>query len=66
MYSTQKNSMTIPLAVSMWHKTTKTEALLDCGATHNFIDPRAIRTLSMGTNSLKQPLLVHNVDGTIN
>ena len=66
MYSTQKNSMTIPLTVNMWHKTTQTEALLDCGATHNFIDPRAIKTLSMGTNPLKQPLLVHNVDGTIN
>ena len=50
----------------MWHKTTQTEALLDCGATHNFINPRAIKTLSMGTNPLRQPLIVHNVDGTIN
>ena len=58
--------MTVSLTVNMWHKTTKLEALLDCGATHNFIDPRAIRTLAMGTNQLKQPLLVHNVDGTIN
>ena len=58
--------MTISLTVNMWHKTTKTEALLDCGATHNFIDPRTIRTLAMGTNQLNNPLLVHNVDGTIN
>ena len=58
--------MTILLTVNMWHKTTQTEVLLDCGATHNFIDPRAIKTLSMGTNPLKQPLLVHNVDGTTN
>ena len=50
----------------MWHRTTKLEALLDCGATHNFINPRTIKTLAMGTNLLKQPLLVHNVDGTIN
>ena len=57
--------MTIPLTVNMWHKTTQTEALLNCGATHNFIDPRTIKTLSMGTNLLKQPLLVHNVDSTI-
>ena len=66
MYSTQKNSMTILLTVNMWHKTTQTEALLDCGATHNFINPRAIKTLSMGTNTLRQLLIVHNVDGTIN
>ena len=58
--------MTVALTVNMWHKTTKLEALLDCGATHNFIDPRTIKTLAMGTNQLKQPLLVHNVDGTIN
>ena len=50
----------------MWHKMTQTEALLDCGTTHNFIDPRAIKTLSMGTNPLKQPLIVHNMDGTVN
>ena len=66
MYSTQKNSITIPLTVNMWHKTTKIEALLDCGATHNFIDPRTIKTLAMGTNPLKQPLMVHNIDGTVN
>ena len=58
--------MTISLTVNMWHKTTKLEALLDCGATHNFIDPRTIKMLAMGTNLVKQPLLVHNVDGTIN
>ena len=58
--------MTIPLTVNMWHKTTKIEALLDCGATHNFIDPRTIKSLAMGTNPLKQPLTVHNVNGTIN
>ena len=50
----------------MWHKTTKLDALLDCGATHNFIDPRTIKTLAMGTNLLKQPLIVHNMDGTVN
>ena len=66
MYSTQKNSMTISLTVNMWHKTTQLEALPDCGATHNFIDPHTIKTLSMGTNLLQQPLIVHNVDGTVN
>ena len=66
MYSTQKNSMTVSLTVNMWHKMTNLEALMDCGATHNFIDPRTIKTLAMGTNLLKQPLIVHNIDGTIN
>ena len=58
--------MTVSLTVNMWHKTTKLEALLDCGATHNFIDSRTIKTLAMGTNQLKLLLLVHNMDGTTN
>ena len=58
--------MTISLTVNMWHKMTKIEALLDCGATHNFIDPRTIKALAMGTNPLKQPLIVHNINGTVN
>jgi hypothetical protein len=58
--------MTISLTVNMWHKMTKLEALLDCGATHNFIDPRMISSLNMGTQLLPQPLIVRNVDGTIN
>jgi hypothetical protein len=58
--------MTIPLTVNMWHKTTNVEALLDCGATHNFIDPQTISSLHMGTRLLPQPLIVRNVDRTIN
>ena len=66
MYSSQTNSMTIALTVHMLHKTTKTTALLDCGATHNFIDPCTIASLSMGTRDLRTPLTVNNVDGTAN
>ena len=50
----------------MLHKTTKTTALLNCGATHNFIDPHTITSLSMGTWDLHVPLTVNNVDETIN
>ena len=66
MYSTKKSSMTVQVQVYMWHKTTSTEALLDSGATHNFIDERAIQTLGMGTRELPQPLQVNTVDGTAN
>jgi hypothetical protein len=66
MYSKKKDSMTIPLSVYMWHKKTETTALLDSGATHNFIDKRAITSLGLGTRTLPYPLQVNNVDGTIN
>ena len=56
MYSSQTNSMTVPITVKLWHKTTKIEALLDCGATHNFIDPRIVQTLALGTKPLREPL----------
>ena len=52
--------------MNMWHKSTTTEALLDCGATNNFIDPRAVKTLGIGTKELHTPLTVNNVDGTVN
>ena len=58
--------MTIFTTVNMWHKTTKIKALLDCGATYSFIDPWTIKSLSMGTHPLPHPLIIKNVDGTIN
>jgi hypothetical protein len=66
MYSKKTNSMTISISIYMWHKKTETEALLDSGATHNFIDKRAVKTLGLGMHLLKQPLHVSNVDGTLN
>jgi hypothetical protein len=66
MYSKKKDSMTIPLSVYMWHKKTKTTALLDSGATHNFINKHAVSSLGLGTCSLPHPLQVNNVDSSIN
>jgi hypothetical protein len=47
--------MTIQISVLMWHKKTETKVLLDSGATHNFIDKRAINSLGLGTRSLPHP-----------
>ena len=66
MYSTKEDSMTIPISVHSWHKKTDIQALLDSGATHNFIDKRTIQKLALGTRPLPQPRTLHNVDGTNN
>ena len=58
--------MTIPISVHSWHKKTDIQALLDSGATHNFIDKRTIQKLALGTRPLPQPRTLHNVDGTNN
>jgi hypothetical protein len=66
MYSKKTDSMTVQISVLMWHKKTETKALLDSGATHNFIDKRAINSLGLGTRSLPHPLKVNNVDSSLN
>src|SRR6202012_4777374 len=66
MYSTTNDSITIHVKVHSWHQTTETLVLLDSGATHNFIDERAVNKLSLGTKSLPQPIQVNNVDSTHN
>ena len=66
MYSNKKDSMTVDVQLYMWHRKAQVEALLDCGATDNFIDQRVLETLGMGTRSLEQPRIVRNADGTTN
>ena len=66
MYSTTRDSITIPVHTYMWHKKAKISALLDSGATENFIDKRTILTLGLGMRALPEPLNIHNVDGTTN
>src|SRR6267154_6472184 len=46
--------------------TTEEKGLLDSGATHNFIDVRTAIRLGLGTQKLKTPRTVTNVDGTPN
>ncbi len=66
MYSIKEDSITVPIDLCMWHKKTKVEALLDCGATENFIDAQALKKLGMGTCLLQHPRIVQNVDGMEN
>jgi len=41
-------------------------ALLDTGATENFIDPKTVARLCLGTKKLPYKQMVYNVDGTLN
>ena len=61
-----KNSITITIHMYMWHKVAKVSALLDSGATENFINKQTVSALKLGMQVLPEPLGIHNVDGTLN
>ena len=40
--------------------------LVDSGATNNFIDPRLLKHLKLGSRRLDRPRKIWNIDGTNN
>jgi hypothetical protein len=58
--------MNIPFSFICAHGMAEETALLDCGATENFMDQRMVERLGIGTRKMKQPRRVFNVDGTEN
>ena len=47
--------------------TQKTEfALLDSGATENFLDPQTMERLQISIQKLSKPRIIYNIDGTLN
>ena len=58
--------MNILFAFHTVQKTTNEVALLDSGATENFLDEEVWKRLLIGQFWLPKPLTVHNVDGTKN
>ena len=47
--------------------TQKTEfALLDSGATENFLDPRTVERLRIPIQTLSEPQIIYNIDGSLN
>jgi len=49
-----------------YRETAEEIALLDTGATENFIDPQTVACLCLGTKKLPHKRTVYNVDGTLN
>ena len=58
--------MKVPVSFRTSHAMTDKNILVDSGATNNFIHPRLVKRLSLGTNQLEKPKKVWNVDGTTN
>ena len=66
MYFARNHAIKLPFALRTRYKRVDKHALLDSGATENFIHPRALRQLRLPTQNLERPRDVRNVDGTTN
>ena len=58
--------MKVLITIKTSYNTAKVQSLVDSGATDNFIHPRTIRQLHLGTSLLDKPKKLFNVDDTQN
>jgi hypothetical protein len=58
--------MKLSIPIQTAQITAEQTALLDSGATENFISHHTWRSLGIGRQQLNKPIPVHNVDGTTN
>ena len=62
----KKNAVNIPITFTNGKGTETETALLDSGATENFIDLATTQRLGLGTKTLDKPRPAFKVDGTLN
>jgi Retroviral aspartyl protease len=66
LYISYKKALNIPILFSSHHETVAARALVDSGATENFLDYRTAIRWRVQTHQLAKPREVFNVDGTQN
>ena len=66
MYIMQGNKLKAPLTITSLRGTFQEKALLDSGAMENFINDTMVECLKLGTTSMKTPVMLRNIDGTLN
>jgi hypothetical protein len=58
--------MRVPVSFRTLHAMANKRILVDSGATDNFIHPKLIKRLGLGTQNLDRPRKIWNIDGTNN
>ena len=66
VYITRYHSMKVPVSFRTLHATAKKTILVDLGATDNFIHPKLLKRLGLGSQPLERPRKIWNIDGTTN
>ena len=59
-------SMKVPISVRTSYNKADMRSLVDSGATDNFVHPRFVRRMGLGTKELATPKKLFNVDDTMN
>ena len=63
---THDNAVIAPVQMHKRNSKTEEKALIDSGATENFLDYRTMKRLDLGTQKLETPRPIINADGTPN
>src|SRR6201996_5154044 len=66
VYITKKRSMKISVSFRTSHTMAELQVLVDSGATDNFISPKLLKRLRIGTKLLASQKKIWNIDGTEN
>jgi predicted aspartyl protease len=66
MYVARQKCIHVSLLLHAGTKRAIKKALLDTGATENFIHPCVVKQLGLKSKKLTQPWKVKNIDGTLN
>ena len=66
VYITRYRSMKVPVSFRTLHTTADKTILADSGATDNFIHPKLLKRLGLGSQPLERPRKIWNIDGTTN
>ena len=66
VYFSNKNAIPMPFEFYTNDHMAEGVALIDSGATHNFMDRRMVKRLQIGTKPLAIPQSIRNVDRTSN
>ena len=66
VYLARYQSMKIPVSFRTAYARADKQILVDSGATDNFVHPRLIRRLALGTQKLERSRKIWNIDGTNN
>ena len=63
---TNENAIIVPFTIHMKDQTIAEEALIDSGATENFMDYQTVKRLGLGTRTLETACPIINADGSPN